>query len=241
MSRLLIFEGAAGAPDNTLILRLKFDDNSGAGGAITDSSGNGNHFSLGTGDGTWVTGKSGSGYALSFDGTNDSASSDAPINFGTDVITVLAWVKWDTFANDNGLLMELSADSNTNDGTFIINPNASVAADFEGGLQDGVTGSRFRSEYATRPTAGSWKHYAFVLDNSTTTGDVKIFFDGIEQSTTIRLDAKDKTGNFLTDTLYLFSRAGTTLFGGGDIDDLRIYAGELTVSEIEYVRDNPDE
>lgn len=237
MSRLLIFEGAGGVSLPSPILRLKFDE--GAGDAIADSSGNGHDFTKS--GGTWITGKSGSGNALSFNGSSDYASSDATINWGVDVITVCAWVKWDSFSNDDAALWELSSNFNNTDGAIWSSPNAGAGGgNWVGTIQDSTGSFDFREEYATRPAAATWVHVAIVYDNSTTTGDVKIYFDAVEQSTTISTNDKSSSGNIVTDVLYLFSRAGSSLFGAGDMDDLRIYAGELDAAQLTLVKDNPD-
>ena len=222
-------------PDNTLILRLKMDE--GLGTAVADETANNHDFTLS--GATWITGKSGSGGALSFDGTNDFMDSDSTVNFGTDIITVCAWINWDTNADDDDIFMETSAAWFSNNHSFLINPNSSSPSSWYVGLRGTAVG---RAEHITRPTAGSWTHYAVTFDNSTAGGDIKIWVDGVEQSTTIATDTKAGTGNIATQTINIMARnGGASLHAAGDIDDIRIYEGELTTAEVEHVRDNPDE
>jgi hypothetical protein len=222
--------GTPPQPDNTLILQYKFTEGSGT--TIDDSSSNGYDGSLN--GATWVTGKSGSGFALQFDG-NDWAQT-ASITFGTSIITICAWVWWDAFADDDDLLLEHTTDFNGGDNRFIINPNESSSSKATGMMR---SGGGYRKEDHTRWSAATWTHLAWVLDNSTTAGDVKLYIDGSLAGSTISINTKNGNGNFTAAVIYLFSRAGSSLFGAGRLDDFRIYSGELTPTEVGYVKDDP--
>lgn len=166
-----------------------------------------------------------------FDGTNDCLFSAGTVDFSADVITVSFWSYWDSFANDDDLLLELSANSNLNNPTIQINPNTTG---FSSGtwntLIHGSVG--YRIESITRPSGAVWHHYAIVYNNTTANGDIKIYLNGTEQSTTVELNTKTDTGNFKTDTLYLMSRACASLFADGRLSDLSIHKVELTATEI---------
>ena len=176
-----------------------------------------------------------SGQALSFDGVNDYMNTASTMNFGgTKIITVSFWLKQNSYTNTDLLAMELSSNYNDNDGTFQINPNTSNPSGIFGScIQDGVgVGGRYRCETFTRPSAGVWHHYGIILDNSTVTGDITAYVDGIAQTTTIGANDKDQSSNFKTDTLYFMNRGGTTLFNAGLIDEVRVYDRALGASEI---------
>lgn len=223
-------------PDNPLILHYVFSEGSGT--SIADTSGNGYNGTLN--GATWVTGKSGSGFALQFDGSNDYAQT-ATITFGANIITICAWVYWDAFSDNNDLLLELSPVTDSNDNTFFINPNSSSPASVvHPRIQSGSGGTAlWRGETFTRWSPTTWTHLAFVLDNSTTAGDIKVYIDGVLTGTTIEINTKDQTGDFKTDVLNIMSRNGANLFAAGRVDDLRIYNGELTSTEVGLVKDDP--
>jgi hypothetical protein len=217
-------------PDNTLIIHYVFSEGSGT--TIADSSGNGYNGSLS--GATWVTGKSGSGFALQFDGSNDYAQT-ASITFSTNIVTVCGWVYWNAFANDDDFLWEHTTDYSVSAGRFVFDANESSGFAFAA-----IRGSaQYRAEKISRWSAATWTHLAVVYDNSTTTGDVRFYVNGTDTSSTISINNKGGTNTCATAAVYLFSRAGSALFGAGRIDDFRIYGGELSAGEIAYVRDDP--
>jgi len=167
-----------------------------------------------------------------FDGTNDCLSSASTIAFGTNIVTVSFWMYWDSFANDDDLAMELSANYNTNFPGLLIDPNASapVSGRFNAGIS--ATGPTYRTESITRPSAAVWHHYSIVFDNSTAAGDIKFYVDGVSTSTTVDANSKTTTGNIRTDTLYFMSRACTSLYADGRLDEVYIHSGELSADEI---------
>jgi len=171
--------------------------------------------------------------ALQFDGVDSSVSTNSTINFNSDIITLSFWLNWTDFSDNDDLLMELSSNYNSNDATFLLNPNTSSTGKFNVSIQDGVGGGAlYRQETFNRPTSGEWHHYAIILDNSTTAGDITVFLDGAEQPTTINVDTKDQSGNFKTDTLYFMARADTSNFGLGTLDAVQIYSRALPHHEI---------
>lgn len=226
--------GGGTAPDNTLILHYKF--NEGSGTAINDETGNND----GTNNATWITGKSGSGYALQFDGVNDFATStqqaSGVITYSTNTISVSFWLYWDSFANDDDIACETSPNSNTTYPAYYFDPNHSGGS-FEVALRDN-TG--YRQERFTRPSAAAWHHYVFVLDRRTATHDFIVYVDGSVVSTTTGLTSSTGTDSHATAKLYLMSRGGTSIFGAGRMDDFRIYKGVLDLDEVTYLYNNPE-
>lgn len=236
--RLAFRTVAAAAPDNTLLIRLMMDE--GIGTAVDDYGTLGEGFTLS--GATWITGKSGSGGALSFDGTADYCNSDTTITLGTDVVTACFWIKWDNAMSGAAeIVLELSNPFWSNDDSLVVLIN-DVSGKITAGIQSGAGFSKYRVEDATTFSSGTWVHFAAVFDNSTIIGDCKIFFDGVEQTTVVRpVATKDQSGNFRTDTLYMGMRGSSTSPFAGDLDDVRIYDSELTTDEITYVMNNPDE
>jgi regulation of enolase protein 1 (concanavalin A-like superfamily) len=216
------------------IVWLKFNDGSGT--AAADSSGAGNNFTLT--NATWATGKNGiANSAARFDGTA-WGSSNASINFGsTKVITICAWLSWDTFANDDHLLAELTTNFNNNDGAFILDPNSSNSTSWQTSMNGGV-GTYFSNGFM-RPTARVYHHYAIVFNQGANPNVTKVYVDNVLQPLTRNTINKADTPLFPTAVLYLMSRAGNALLGTGTLDDLRIYGRELTASQVTSVFNDP--
>jgi len=231
--RMLMARNVAGSSIPTPILRLEMNEGSGV--TMADSSGNGNTFTnFGA---TWITGKSGSGGALQFDGVNDFGRSVANITFGVKVITVCTWYWWDAYATGNDFLFEHSSNANNVDGALNFTPD--TTGGLQAVIQDSVGAFKYRGESTNNVSAAAWHHLAVVFDNSTTTGDIKIYIDGTlkTQNIVAGLNDKDQSSNIATDVLYLMSRGGASLWGAGRLDDFGIWSGELDSTTIGLIKD----
>ena len=166
--------------------------------------------------------------AVSFNGTSDSGA--IPMNLSASkTLTVEFWLKWNNYANNDALAMELTPNFNNTNGGFLVDPNSSYG---QFAVSIGRGGSRNIATFA-RPSAGVWHHYAFVLD-TTQPGATTItpYVDGQPVSYTNQGFNGTGAGNFANSTLYLMSRAGSSLFGQGTLDQLAIYNGALTRNQI---------
>jgi len=181
----------------------------------------------GTTDGTWTTGPGGTGTALSFNGSSQDASSNTTIAYGATAITVTFWLNLDTTSGTQ-VILESSSNYNSNNNCFILFCDAGT---FEAGIQ---ASAGYRAETVTAPSTGTWVHIAAVYDNNASggNGDIKLYFNGVEQTLTVALNTKSTTGNFASQTLYVMARGASSLFTSGDMDDLRVYAGELSAAQI---------
>lgn len=232
MSAIIInpYRFAAAAAPTPDVLWWKFTDGSGT--TVTATVGPNGTLAGGA---TWVTGKSGSGYAVQFDGTDDALYSASNVTYGASTITITAWVYWDSFANDGDFLFESTASADANDNTFFVMPNGNRGTS-DGYLLTMLTGTNYYAPYWTRFTAATWTHIAIVLDNTSLTGVVKVYYDGALQTAAgTYLNVKNSTANFVAGVLNVFSRNNTSGFGAGRIDDLRIYARELNATEVGQV------
>jgi PKD repeat protein len=168
--------------------------------------------------------------AASFDGSNDSASAALNLS-GTNRLTIEFWLNWTTFANDDKLAFEFTPNFNNTNGGFLINPNSSTSGGkFEVAL--GRNGTR-NNAYFTRPSAGAWHHYAIVLNTSTILSAqvITVYVDGKAVSVT-KGSSGILAGNFANSTLNFMSRAGSSLFGKGSLDEVSIYEEALTATQI---------
>jgi len=167
--------------------------------------------------------------AASFDGVNDNAA--AAINLsGTSKVTIEFWMKWTSFANNDDLALEFTANNTINNGAFVINPNSTTSSSrFEVAL--GRNGSR-NNVYFTRPSAGVWHHYAFVLNTAATASQQIIPYVDGQPVAYVKGSSGTGAGNFANSTLNFMSRNGSSLFGAGVLDEVAIYNQALTATQI---------
>jgi YD repeat-containing protein len=165
--------------------------------------------------------------ATSFSGSGDAASADVDLS-GTNKATLEFWLKWDSYANDDRLAFELTPNFNQNAGGLLVDPN-------ESGGKFAVSighGDARNSVTFDRPSAGAWHHYALALDTSAAgTGQITPYVDGDAVAFT-QLSSGTGMGNFANSQLYFMSRAGNSLFGNGDLDEVAIYSRALSAATI---------
>jgi YD repeat-containing protein len=168
--------------------------------------------------------------AARFDGVNDAAT--AAVNLaGTKAVTVEFWLKWNAYSNDDRLAMELTKNFNEEAGGLLVDPNApQLGGTFGVGI--GLGTSR-NNVFFTRPSAGVWHHYAFVLDTAAAASQqITPYVDG-KPVTYTKLDSGTGAGNFANSNLYLMSRAAAGLFGAGDLDEVALYNRALEAATID--------
>jgi PKD repeat protein len=168
--------------------------------------------------------------AVRFDGVNDSVA--APLNLaGKSAITVEFWLKWNSYANDDRLAMEFTNNFNEAAGGFLVDPNAPQnGGTFGVGIGQGASRNNV---FFARPTAGQWHHYAFVLDaNAPAAQQITPYVDGKAVAYT-KLDSGTGAGSFANSTLNLMSRAGSSLFGTGELDEVSVFGSALSAATVE--------
>jgi Concanavalin A-like lectin/glucanases superfamily/PKD domain len=167
------------------------------------------------------------GGAAGFDGIEDFAQ--APVNLSAaSRITIEFWMRWNAFADNDALAMELTPNFNANDGGVLVDPNAE-----QGSFGVGIGNPDTRNNvYFNRPSAGQWHHYALVLDTTAPAAQqITPYVDG--QPVSYEKGASGAgTGNFANSTLYLMSRAGAALFGAGTLDEVAIYDQALNAAQV---------
>ncbi len=182
--------------------------------------------------------------AVSFQGAGDPTEGELgsfgslPMDLsGQSAVTVEFWLKWSTYGNDDALAMEFTPNYNSNAGGFIVDPDA---PQFGGTFGVGLGNNTSRNSiFFARPSAGVWHHYALVFDSTApAASEVTPYVDG--QKVSFQQEgAGTGAGAFANSTLYLMSRAGTSLFGNGSLDELAVYGGALSASRVqEHFNDN---
>ena len=186
----------------------------------------------GTTNADWVTGLSGSGNALDFNGSSDGLSSDSTIVFGTNALTVCLLVNLDSTSGT-----QILAESSAN---FGANPVAWAIYIDSGNIVGGIaqTGPLFRLEQCAAPSTGVTVAIAVVFERTTTSGNITIYFDGVAQTTTVPDNSLNSTTDFTTRSVYVGARNNASLWCNGRIDDVRIYNRALNSTEVAQVRDD---
>lgn len=205
--------------------------NEGSGTVMADSS-IGNH--SGTNNATWITGKSGSGSALNFPGTNANSSTATAVTYATNMVTVTFWMLSNS-TNTTQVLLEVG---NTN--FAVIDHSFAVFIDTLGitGSVKG-TGSGWRSESYGIVGLGAWNHWVLVFDNSSNGGNIRMFKNGVEVTTSLTNNTKAGNGTLIaTQRLFVGARALPEIFLNGRIDDFRIYAGDQSSSAAQIMADS---
>lgn len=164
--------------------------------------------------------------ARQFDGSTQGAFSSTALDLssaGTGPITLAFWLWWDTFANDDDLALELSANYNSNAGTFIVDPNDAVGV-FNFGHS---SGSGYRSVHFARPSAAAWHHYMLVID-TTDSANCVAYVDGSSVTVTNTFNTGGSAWTSSQTLNVMCRNDGTSLLGAGRMAGLGIWAGALT-------------
>lgn len=197
---------------------LNMADNA-ASTVIKDSAGNGNFANAANTSGKTTTSPIGS--ALLFDGSSDFASGAIDLTpFDKLTLEVIRYV--DSYSGVS-VGWEVHNNFNNQEGTFgnfLDNSSGADAAYVHG--TGGYNGGGYPS-----PSAAAWHHTLIQYNyNSTTVQIPLVAIDGIPQTVT-QDNFNNHMGNFVSDTLSLMSRGGSSLFGAGRLAAFRIWGGVL--------------
>jgi Concanavalin A-like lectin/glucanases superfamily len=200
----------------TLVAHWKFDDGSGT--VAIDSSGNANHGALN--GGSWTTGQKAGALHLA---SGDYVDVGDKLNGLTVPFSVSLWMK----PTVKGPLVILASDVNPGGpytGWHVVTPSSGV---FQLSYGNG-TGSRGGGA-PFGALAGAWHHYTVVVEGPTT---MTFYRDGTAYGPSSYWGTG---GAMATDAhpFYIGSDGNTTF--DGDIDDLRVYQGALSASDVTVI------
>lgn len=209
--------------------------NEGSGTTLTDSSTGGG--AGGEHDADYVTGKSGSGYALDFNGSSDDGATSATLAYDTDTLTIAFWMNRDSTTGVRMILESSTNLNNTNGGFGVYIDGTNLVVGFRA-----LPSGHYRSESIAAPAVGEWHHVALVMkrnyNNGATYGDVVFYVDGTEVASTVVLNAITVTSNWSTQVLYVGARNRSSLWFSGLLDDVRIYTGDRS-ADIAAIMNDP--
>lgn len=159
-----------------------------------------------------------------FDGTNDSLQASVDLSaFST--ATLAFWMYWDSFANDDDLAFEFTANYNLNDGGFVVDPNGGTGGG-GGNFEVGCRLGNVHAVYFTRPSGAAWHHYLIHFDGTVTSHVALVRVDGTSQTLTNFVDLGG-SGSLANSTLNFMCRNNASLFGAGRMAEVAFWGGVL--------------
>lgn len=169
--------------------------------------------------------------ARSFNGTSAYLNTTGAIPFSTNSINMISismWIKFNPYDITNALVLyELSTNYNTKN-AFINYTDGTVAGDpIYTGNSDSISGYSLRN-YTTTTTGltdSAFHHCVFIHDRSQSGADgneVNLYVDAALKTRDAAPNTNNTSGNFINDTLYIGSRAGTSLFQTILLEEMRI-------------------
>lgn len=163
-----------------------------------------------------------------FDGTNDSLQASSVDLSAVDKIGVSCWFWWDAYASDDDLLLEHSANVNTNAGAWFVDPNDSNTGNKLNIAVSQGNGANYCIANIARPSAAAWHNLVFNIDLTQATSEIsEIWVDGSAQTITYFLNNNVSTTAFRNDTLNFMSRNNASLFGAGRLAEVAVWPGVL--------------
>ena len=174
--------------------------------------------------------------AATLNGAQTAFNTASALDLGicTTGVTFECFVK--TTQTTLGFLFEHSANQNTTAGTFYFDVNETSGSKLAGFLLNltastpTASSGRKGLNSTTKVCDGAWHHLAAVYDPSDNSW--KCYVDRVLQSSA----TMTTTGALRSDTLYIGSRANTTLKLTGEIDDIRITAAALGTADFLQAR-----
>lgn len=168
-----------------------------------------------------------------FDGTDDRGQTAAIDLSGISTMTVAMWMYW-VYSNNSDIMLESSADFNSNTGAFVLGAN-NAGGSFDLGIRTGV--GTFNYSRFTRPSGSAWHHYAFCFNRGGGATQIPaVYVDGVSQSLTPVFADTTGTGGFGNYVWNFMSRNATSNFGEGFLDDVRIYNRVLPAWEVKALK-----
>jgi len=209
----------------------------GEGKTAVDWSGHGHHGAV-LGEPPWVEGVDGGALDLEYGNTNDGVSAEA-FDVAGGAITLAAWVRPESFSQNDGRIITKASGTSTNDHLWMLSTVASgsdYVLRFRLKTDDGQdTATLVASSGAL--TTGEWAHAAATWDGAA----MVIYKDGVEVGRGAKGGAAVATNPGLKISIgNHFSGTTGARPWDGLIDDVRVYDKALTADELaEAMRGNP--
>lgn len=167
--------------------------------------------------------------ARAFNGTNQSLqSASALTTLASKSRLAFGFWLYSVFTNDDDILLETSANSGSNPGTFKAIGNESGTNRF---WVDVVGNIGQAANHVAAPANSTWAHVLVNLNfaNAGATEVESIYFNGTSQTMTNGA-ASNNTGTFTSQILNVMSRNNASLFADGRMADLAIWAPSTAIT-----------
>jgi hypothetical protein len=191
------------------------------GTTLVDISGNGNNLVATSGNVSTKTG-------IATNGTNSSLQSAAVINYNSTTRLTIAFKSYIEFNSIAKVLIESSADYNSNINCYSIGLSSTNKINF--GIKMGANYGAYISNNSF--TSGVYDIVITIDTNIAGASFIELYVNGILEAKTVVADTFIRGTSFSNYVLYIASRAGTSLFAKTDIADLKIYNRALSLQEI---------
>ncbi|NJP33454.1 LamG-like jellyroll fold domain-containing protein [Micromonospora thermarum] len=207
---------------------LRWDLDAGSGTSVADSSGGGRTGTMASGV-YWAQGNdpdNPADRAAGFTGgTGQQISAAGTALSNTSSYTVSAWVRLtDKSVNRTAV----SKDGSRTSGFFLNYVAADDRFAFSRVTSDSDSATPVRATSNTAPVLGKWTHLTGVYD--TASGRMKLYVDGVLQTTTAAVGGWNATGGYVVGRAKWAGAAANIWHGG--IDDVRIYGKALTDAQV---------
>ncbi|MER7456515.1 LamG-like jellyroll fold domain-containing protein [Micromonospora sp. NPDC126480] len=207
---------------------LRWDLDAGSGTSAADSSGSGRNGTMASGV-YWAQGNdpdNPADRAAAFTGgTGQQISVAGAALSNTASYTVSAWVRLtDKTVNRTAV----SKDGSRTSGFFLNYVAADDRWAFSRVSSDSDSATPIRATSNTAPVLGKWTHLTGVYD--TASGRMKLYVDGVLQTTTAAVGGWNATGGYVVGRAK-WAGAASNIWHGG-IDDVRIYGRALTDAQV---------
>ncbi|MEU8392358.1 LamG-like jellyroll fold domain-containing protein [Micromonospora sp. NPDC048843] len=207
---------------------LRWDLDAGSGTSVADSSGGGRTGTIASGV-SWAQGNDpdnpGDRAAALTGATGQQISVAGTALSNTASYTVSAWVR----LTDKSVNRTVVSKDGSRTSGFFLNY---VAADdrwaFSRVSADSDSATPIRATSNTTPVLGKWTHLTGVYD--TASGQMKLYIDGVRQTTTAAVGGWNATGGYVVGRAK-WAGAASNIWHGG-IDDVRVYGKALTDAQV---------
>lgn len=213
--------------NNGLIGYWTFDGNKIAGVTAYDSSTSGNNGTMTNGPLPTI-GKV--GQALRFDGTDDyvAIGNSSTYNFDrANTFSISAWFYKDSITGPLGIFTKQNTTTGQFTGYGIAILNNNLTPSF--GLQSNTSNQANITSPAV--SAGAWHHIVGTYDGSSSASGLKMYVDGVLQSSTITSDTLTSS---IVNTVapQISGRNGANQLSPGKIDEVRLYNRVISAAEV---------
>ncbi len=173
-------------------------------------------------------------FSQSFNGTSQASNTAQVVCLDTSgsctagtvtTVTISFWLYQNSFANNDALLGESSSDFNSNNGSFLLNPNSSTSGVWD--FKVHFSGGTYLGCYFARPSAAAWHFYVLQWNVAST---CQAYVDGSAVSTTA--DGSFAGTPFVSQTVYLMSRGASSLWNAGKLAEFAMWTSYLTSGNV---------